>query len=197
MQQRRYKKSEASKRALLKAAHELIIEKGFQKTSIKEIVQASGLSVGSFYHHFKSKDDMLNEAFLEFDDQLTKEAFMRYDAMDALDAIKAVLLDQTKYTEATGSKLMSEYYRALLQHENRGAVSPRRAYYQAVQTYVKKAQLLGLLCTDHSSSSITTYLIKCVRGTLVDWCLHDGSYKASKKVASELDSYLLPFLAHG
>ena len=194
MRQRQYKKSEASKRAILSAAHKLIVEKGFEKTSIKEIVQESGLSVGSFYHHFRSKDDLLNEAFLEFDDQLTEEAFARYDRMSALDAIKAVLIEQTEYTESIGPNLMSEYYRALLQNKNRNAVNPQRAYYQAVKTYVEKAQQLGALSKRHDSSTIARYLIRSVRGTLVDWCLHDGSYPVAKKVASELDACLLPFL---
>ncbi len=193
-QQRRYKKSEASKRAILHAAHKLIVEKGFQKTSIKEIVQESGLSVGSFYHHFKNKDDLLNEAFHEFDDQLNEETFARYDSMNALDAVKTVLIEQTKYTEAFGPKLMSEYYRALLQHENRGALNPKRTYYRAVKTYAEKAQRLGLLNNAYDSSTITEHLIKSVRGTLVDWRLHNGSYPVTEYVESELDFYLAPFL---
>ncbi len=195
MRKKQYRKSEASKRAILSAAHKLIVEKGFQKTSIKEIVQESGLSTGSFYHHFKSKDDLLNEAFLEFDDQLTEEAFARLDRMNALDAIKTVLLDQTRYTESIGPKLMSEYYRALLQHENRGALNPQRTYYQAVKNYVEKGQELGLLNTLFDSSTIALSLIKSVRGTLVDWCLNNGSYPVVKRIESEFGFYLAPFVA--
>ena len=193
MRQKQYKKTESSKRTILNAAHRLIVEKGFEKTSIKDIVRESGLSVGSFYHHFRSKDDMLNEAFLKFDDQLTEETLARYDKMDSLGAIKAVLLDQTVYTETIGSNLMSEYYRALLQNKNRGAISPQRTYYMAVESYVKKAQSLGLLGRKHNSASITEYLIKNVRGTLLDWCLHNGKYSVTERVKSELESYLLLF----
>ena len=193
MLRKQYKKSETSKRAILDAAYKLILEKGFERTSVKDIVRESGLSIGSFYHHFKSKDDMLNEAFLKFDEQLTDEAIARYDGLDPLDAIKAVLLAQTAYTESMGPGLMSEYYRALLQNENRGAVSPNRAYYLTVEAYVQKAQVLGLLDESRSSAAITDFLIQGVRGTLVDWCLHDGSYSVTEKVGLELDSYLLPF----
>lgn len=196
MRQQHYKKSEVSERALLSAAHSLFVEKGFEKTSIKEIVAASGLSVGSFYHHFKSKDDLLSEAFLEFDDQLTDDVIARYDRLDALAAIKAILLDKTKYSEAIGPRLMSEYYRVHLQHERMGSISPLRTSYQAVKNYVEKAQSLGLLGPEYTSSSIATYLTKCVRGTVMDWCLHDGSYKLTRKVAAEFDLYLLPFLNH-
>ena len=195
MSRKQYKKSEASKRAILDAAYKLIMSKGYEKTSIKDIVKESGLPVGSVYHHFRSKDDMLNEAFLMFDDQLTDGALAALDNQNALDAIKGVLLEQTIYTESIGMNLMSEYYRALLQNMSRDAVDPQRRYYQAVETYVKKALVMGLLKEEYSSTDITDYLIRNVRGILVDWCLHNGQYSPTEKVKAELDFFLLPFLA--
>lgn len=195
MAQKQYKKSEHSKKAILDAAHKLAIEKGFEKTSIQDIVKESGLSVGSFYHHFESKDDVLSASFLDFDSQLTSEAFEVYDTMGPIAAIKAVLLDQTRFVEEVGPNLMREYYRALLQGKDREAVDPGRHYYRAVQKYVKKAQKQGLLVADKKSGVITDYLVRCVRGTLIDWCLHEGAYPAAKRVEDEFDCYLLPFLS--
>lgn len=42
---------------ILKAGAALIHKNGFQSTGIQEIVQASGVPKGSFYHYFKSKED--------------------------------------------------------------------------------------------------------------------------------------------
>lgn len=44
---------------ILNASTQLFIEKGYDKTSIQDIINAIGLSKGAIYHHFKSKDDIL------------------------------------------------------------------------------------------------------------------------------------------
>jgi AcrR family transcriptional regulator len=44
---------------ILSVSAKLFIEKGFDKTSIQDIIQELGLSKGAVYHHFKSKDEIL------------------------------------------------------------------------------------------------------------------------------------------
>ena len=48
----------ASRAAIVKAARELFAEHGFEGTSTRAIVEASGTSKGSFYHFFASKEDL-------------------------------------------------------------------------------------------------------------------------------------------
>nr|WP_298689688.1 TetR/AcrR family transcriptional regulator [uncultured Dongia sp.] len=50
--------SRASKRSdLLEKGRELVHEAGFSATSVADIAEAAGAPKGSFYNHFKSKDD--------------------------------------------------------------------------------------------------------------------------------------------
>lgn len=44
---------------ILNVATKLIAEKGFANVSMNDIVQASGVSKGGIYWHFKSKDDII------------------------------------------------------------------------------------------------------------------------------------------
>ena len=48
-------RSERTQSALLDAAEELILEKGTDATSIADIANRAGSSVGAVYHHFKDK----------------------------------------------------------------------------------------------------------------------------------------------
>lgn len=50
---------------LLTAAYSLMLSKGYPATSVDEICEAAGVSKGSFYHFFKSKQE-LTIAVLEF-----------------------------------------------------------------------------------------------------------------------------------
>lgn len=44
---------------IIDAAYDLFGEKGYDKTSVAEIIEKAGASKGGFYHHFKSKEEIL------------------------------------------------------------------------------------------------------------------------------------------
>ncbi|MGC9064952.1 MAG: TetR/AcrR family transcriptional regulator, partial [bacterium] len=49
------------KEDILNSALKLFFEKGFNETSIDEITRLAGISKGSFYTYFQSKEDLLSE----------------------------------------------------------------------------------------------------------------------------------------
>lgn len=52
-----------TKDKVLEAALELFIDHGYHGTSIKLIVEKSGVSTGSVYHHFFNKEDIIKELY--------------------------------------------------------------------------------------------------------------------------------------
>lgn len=50
---------EARRNAILEAAIEVIANKGFQRTTIKEIAKQAGVADGTIYNYFKNKDAIL------------------------------------------------------------------------------------------------------------------------------------------
>ena len=58
-------KAPAVRRAeLIDCAQRLFLTRGYERTTINDVIAAAGLSKGAFYHHFRSKEDML-EAIAE------------------------------------------------------------------------------------------------------------------------------------
>ncbi|CAM4067121.1 TetR/AcrR family transcriptional regulator [Nocardiopsis gilva] len=55
--------TETVPRRLLTAATRLFAEKGFDRTSVQEIVDAAAVTKGAMYHYFASKDDLLAEVY--------------------------------------------------------------------------------------------------------------------------------------
>ena len=45
-------------RRILDTAEQLFIEKGYDRASLQDIIEATGLSKGAIYHHFTSKEDI-------------------------------------------------------------------------------------------------------------------------------------------
>ena len=56
--------SQATIEAILSVSARLFLEKGFDKTSMKDIAETAGISKGAIYHHFQSKDEII-EAVME------------------------------------------------------------------------------------------------------------------------------------
>jgi AcrR family transcriptional regulator len=82
-------KMKNTKEHILKTATMLFLHKSFKEVTMNEIVQASGMSKGAFYHYFSSKDqlfceiaDMLlswiNTDFSEFSDESLREFYHQF-----------------------------------------------------------------------------------------------------------------------
>lgn len=61
------------KQHVLNMAHQLFIEKGFQNTSIQDILDYSGISKGTFYNYFSSKNELLIALFKTIYKKLERE----------------------------------------------------------------------------------------------------------------------------
>ena len=53
------KKGEQRKQELLKIAYRMFVEKGYDNTSIDEIIAEAGIAKGTYYYYFPSKEDTL------------------------------------------------------------------------------------------------------------------------------------------
>jgi AcrR family transcriptional regulator len=77
----------ATRAALMKAACELFGTKGFQETSLDEVVARAKVTKGALYHHFHGKDDLFKAVYeqvqREVSDKVVKE-FLRPDPWEAL-----------------------------------------------------------------------------------------------------------------
>lgn len=52
--------SQATIESILSVSAKLFLEKGFDRTSMQDIAETAGISKGAIYHHFKSKDEIIN-----------------------------------------------------------------------------------------------------------------------------------------
>ena len=60
---------------LLAIAAELFAQRGFKNTTVRDIADAAGILSGSLYHHFDSKESMVDEIL----DTFQTDLFRRYD----------------------------------------------------------------------------------------------------------------------
>ncbi|MGB6371054.1 MAG: TetR/AcrR family transcriptional regulator, partial [Atribacterota bacterium] len=54
------KKYDERRTEFLDTAQELFFTKGYEQTAVETIIKKMGLSKGTFYYYFKSKEDLLD-----------------------------------------------------------------------------------------------------------------------------------------
>src|SRR4051794_5299100 len=75
---------------LLGIAAGLFAEKGFKNTTVRDIADSAGILSGSLYHHFDSKESMVDEILRTFQEEL----FGQYEEILASGADPLVQLEQ-------------------------------------------------------------------------------------------------------
>lgn len=92
----RNKYPEETQRLILETASRLFMEKGYERTSIQDIIDnLGGLSKGAIYHHFRSKEDILvavTNRMAEHSNKLLFEIQTRTD-MSGKEKLKKLLTD--------------------------------------------------------------------------------------------------------
>jgi AcrR family transcriptional regulator len=75
-----------NREALLAGAKRCLIEKGYARTTARDIAAASGVSLAAIGYHFGSKDALMNQAIYEFVGEWGEEVERALSAEGALDA---------------------------------------------------------------------------------------------------------------
>lgn len=180
---KRKQQAEESRRKLLETAIRLFDERGYEKVTIADICREAGLSVGAFYHHFRSKDQILLERYLPFAQQV--DSFYRVinhkakeESRSALDRLSRYMDLFFKYIEEAGPEAMKT---AFVTHIEPGfklslATADMFRPHQELERIIAEAQESGEIRTDLSSEELAKIIYRFMVGTLFTWCLVDGAH---------------------
>ena len=186
-------RSQETTSAIMQAAMRLSLAKGITNVTVRDICVDAGISVGAFYHHFASRQELFMQTFEAFDQELSCQMEQRCAEKDPKDALMNILLFQIRYMSREGAGIVSHYYRSLLTTPSSSAVSANRPYYRLVRQCLQRLADADQLHPDCSVGTTTDYCIAFVHGCLIDWCLHDQSYDIVSHVRAVLPTFIRGF----
>ncbi len=187
---RQQKKSKDTKERIFQAAKRILKKKGYEELSIKNICEEAGVSNGSFYHHFKTKDDLLSY-YIEDQPQIDPDLLdLPHSAEEAKYTIIQVYLNYVNYCEELGVDFMSGYYNSRNQALNPAIRTERRYPIVTVQVYVEKAMAAGVIALSVGIEEFTTDIRMIVIGNVFEWCLRKGETDFRGNMSRSLGKYL-------
>ena len=190
----------SSRRAeLLAIAAGLFAEKGFKNTTVRDIADAAGILSGSLYHHFDSKESMVDEILQTFQDEL----FGQYDEILASDLEPAAKLEQAVLVSFEAIDKQRDAV-AIFQNEAAYLLTFERFAYLADRNRQSRAVWLTLLqngidagvLRDDLDVELTYRFIRDTVWVAVAW-YRPGGRRTHTEIARQYLSILLEGIHHG
>lgn len=183
-------KSKDTKTRILKATKVILHRDGYEALSIKNICKEAEVSNGSFYHHFKTKDDLLSY-YIASQPSINPDLLdPPRDADEAKIGITHVYLNFAHYCQELGLEFVSNYFSPLNE-----ALDPRTQHDRpypilSVENYLNKSILAGFISPKIPLDKICTDIRIIVIGNIFEWCLHQGDTDLAGNLRRSLNLYL-------
>jgi AcrR family transcriptional regulator len=177
---------------IVSAAWELFYERGYDDTTVDEIVERSGTSKGSFYHYFTGKDALLSSLSTLFDEkyqELLEEMDPEMSAFDQLIYLNRELFFMIE--NAIPLELLSRLLSTqLITSSEKHLMDQNRYYFRILRKICSDGQKSGELRSDITvSEMVRTYALQ-ERALMYDWCICGGNYSLSQYSAQLLPKLL-------
>lgn len=167
--------SEETIRAILDVSTQLFVEKGYEKTTIQDIVNGlEGLSRGAIYHHFQSKEEIIDAVVKRLTpNSKYLEAISSRQDLNGLEKIQQLLLETLFNPEMTNSFSLTyslfdnpKFYLMYLKHTNE-VLAPQ------IEAYLSEGNADGSLAVEYPQQ--ISEIIVMLLGTWFSTSLYPNS----------------------
>lgn len=187
MARAQYQRSQETQRKLIDAVIQLAREKNFEAVTVKEICAAAGVSTGSFYHQFGSKDDLVLATYQKVDWLLTESFLQSCRDLPPAQALDRLLRRYVSFVRDDVGLVLAQYYRVRLNHFGPDvALDTDRPYFREVRRILEEADGQGLLLSPLAPVPLTELLLCLVRGLFVDWLIQSGRYDLMERYEAQI-----------
>lgn len=179
------KKAEATRSMILHKAFELIYVKGYQTTSIDDIIATTQVTKGAFYYHFKTKDEMglaiINEVLKptlasSFIEPLQGEQ----DPLDAIYNLMDSLLMKNEFLKVEYGCPASNFTQEMTPWNsefNKALNELTREWTEAITATIERGKKSGVIRKEVNAKQVTTFVMSGYWGVR-----NLGKLENSKKV---------------
>src|SRR6266536_3881911 len=88
----RERKKQRTREAIVRAAHQLFVERGYHETTLPEIAAAADVSTRTIFAYFPSKEDILFSDFPVVKDALEQALAERPEGEETLETVRDFIL---------------------------------------------------------------------------------------------------------
>jgi TetR/AcrR family transcriptional regulator, fatty acid metabolism regulator protein len=161
-------------------------EKGLDRTTIQEICRVADVSIGSFYNHFNSKEDIIYEIFKRAD--LNFEQFKERNVDEK--GIRELILEYMDYYVSFVQTNDIQFTKFFYNTSNRFFVQEKRPMQEVLKSILRERHLkLNSYYVDDADMLVDKLFITS-RGVIFHWCLKEGSFDLNEMNRKHIEMVL-------
>ncbi|PIE93679.1 TetR/AcrR family transcriptional regulator [Bacillus fungorum] len=106
------KEYEERRKEILETAERLFITKGYTKTTVNDILKEIGIAKGTFYHYFKSKEEVMDEIIMRIikEDVAKAKVIVSNPNIPVLEKLLRVLMEQSPKSGDVKDKMIEQFH---------------------------------------------------------------------------------------
>jgi TetR/AcrR family fatty acid metabolism transcriptional regulator len=192
MPTRRKIQAESTRKKIYDISIALMEKKGLANTTIVEISKKAGVSVGTFYNYFASKDDIFIDIFRKADDYFQGTVAKNLKNTKAKTSVQVVLYFKyyARYVQRRGLANIAQLYNG----RNKFFAIKGRYMQELLKELIRNGQINAELSSQMTPDEITEYLFIAGRGVVFDWCVHEAGYNLEEKMTAYMKKLVPIFL---
>jgi AcrR family transcriptional regulator len=166
--------ADSTKKRIYEIAFRLMDERGFNDTTIIEICDKAGVSIGTFYNYFSSKEEIFFDIYKKADEYFRGKVARSLERSSAGAVGKIVLFFRhyAKYNQKQGFHRTNQLYDT----KNKLFIVKGRYMQELLRTIVDSGLASGEIKSDMDPDGITDFLFIACRGIVYDWCVNEAAY---------------------
>ena len=170
----------------------LFRDQGFNSVTVRDICDKASISIGSFYHHFASKDEIINTAHKQLD-RLWELRITDHEFGNTRDDILYLFEEAGRLMHELGWELTAQSYRYILTSQKKYLMEKDRPISKNLKVVIETGLINGDFCPGTDKDELIDILIRTGRGVLFEWCLLNGEYDLPAKLRFDLTLILKNF----
>ena len=186
---------ESDRSRIVRAAWQLFHEKGYDSTSVEDVVKLAGVTSEIFHRYFQEKDDLeytLGDLFdRKYADLMVQinPRLSRYETLLYLNRELFHLIE----TEVP-LPLVKHLYMADIDTKH-NLLNKKRFYYSLIPQIIEEGQDKGEFRRSENARELADNYFSLERGIIYDWCVKDGKDSLVNKGQRLLQIFLKELLA--
>ena len=186
-----------TKRKLFESAQKLFVERDFTEVSVDNIVEEAGVSKGTFYVHYESKDALIASIISDYASRidLNYKAFLdslppSMPASDVLLAMSRNIADLL--VDTIGYEMMRTVYQLQLTRAvDMDAIKGySRELYKMFSDILEQGIRRGEFKTDLPLETLSRHFVMAIRGLCYEWCIRYPDFELKEEVAAHFQILL-------
>jgi len=183
-----------TKNELVECAIKLIKEKGYDTTTIDEICEVAGITKGTFYYHFKSKEELTTFYFVshmyQFDQTNIGSLNSILTAKNSWEQLLLVFEPMHELCISVGPEILLHIMNANLEIDIIPFQQSEDQRTDLITNLIRKGQEEGIFQSKRDHNELYKSIMYALKGVTLTWCRQNGSFSKSVEMKMVLMTIL-------